>query len=241
MENVQNNETKKYFTNYLLKKGKVYRRLDGGHSAWAVPKSARFQICRLCHDDAGHLALEKTLLRIRENYWFADMSAFVRKYVNACLNCAYYKRNAGKKQGKLHPIEKTPIPFHTIHIDHVEPFESSNKKNKYILVIVDAFTKFTIIEPVKDTKTKRAIKILLNVIHLFGVPHWIISDRGMAFTARSFTIFCSTYGFKHVLNAVATPRANGQCERYNRTIVASLAATVAERDHRTWDEFVKQI
>lgn len=161
--------------------------------------------------------------------------------MNACLNCAHYKRNAGKKQGKLHPIEKTPIPFHTIHIDHIGPFESSNKKNKYILVIVDAFTKFTIIEPVKDTKAKRAIKILLNVIHLFGVPHRIISDRGTAFTARSFTIFCSTYGIKHVLNAAATPRANGQCERYNRTIVASLAATVAGRDHRTWDEFVKQI
>lgn len=169
------------------------------------------------------------------------MNAFVRKYVNACLNCLYYKRTGGQKQGKLHSIEKTPIPFHTLHVDHVGPFERSRKGNRYLLVIVDGFTKFTMIEPVKDTKAKRAAKILLDVVHLFGVPHRVITDRGTAFTAQSFKIFCSTYGIRHVLNAVATPRANGQCERYNRTIVASLAAMTAGNEPERWDEKVKQI
>lgn len=84
-----------------------------------MPRDVRWQVCRFCHDNAGHSGVENTLKRIATNYWFAGMRRFVKKYVSACLNCAYYKHNAGKKQGKLHPIEKVPIPFHTIHVDHV--------------------------------------------------------------------------------------------------------------------------
>lgn len=133
------------------------------------------------------------------------------------------------------------MPFHTIHIDHVGPFETSKKKNKYLLVIVDTFTKFTIIESVRDTKAKQAVKVLLNGIHLFGAPSRIVSDRGTAFTARSFQMFRSTYGIRHTLNAVTKPRANGQCKRYIRTIVAPLATTAAGWESEKWDEVVKQI
>ncbi|CAH1995384.1 unnamed protein product [Acanthoscelides obtectus] len=54
-------------------------------------------------------------------------------------------------------------------------------------------------------------------------------------------MFCDTYGIRHVLNAVATPRANGQCERYNKTIVSALSTTAAGKDERDWDRYVKQI
>ena len=122
-----------------------------------------------------------------------------------------------------------------------DPSRSVHGKISTCSSLWTAFTKFTIIEPVRDTKAKRAVKILLNVVHLFGVPSRIISDRGTAFTARTFKIFGTTYGIRHVLNAVATPRANGQCERYNRTIVASLATTVAGMESNVWDNYVKQV
>lgn len=107
--------------------------------------------------------------------------------------------------------------------------------------MVDAFTKFTVIEAVKSQKAQYVVKILTNLIHLFGVPTRIISDRGSAFTSQSFKMFCRTYGVKQVLNAVATPRANGQCERYNKTIVQALATRLAGRDPRNWDLAVKQV
>jgi len=234
-------ETKHYFDDYLIRDGKLYRRLDGDNKAWVVPRDARMQICRLCHDDAGHLGIEKTLERIRRNYWFAGMKRFVTKYVHACLHCAYYKRTAGKKQCKLNIVEKVPVPFHTVHIDHVGPFETSRKHNRFLVVIVDAFTKFVIIEAVKSQKACYVTRIITDLMYLFGVPTRIISDRGTAFTSQAFRTFCSTHGIKQVLNAVATPRANGQCERYNRTIVQALATTTAGWDPRDWDLAVKQV
>lgn len=46
---------------------------------------------------------------------------------------------------------------------------------------------------------------------------------------------------RHVLNAVATPRANGQCERFNRTILSSLAAMTGGVEDDIGDTFVKTI
>lgn len=165
----------------------------------------------------------------------------MRKYVASCLNCLYYKQSSGKRQGMLHSIEKVALPFHTLHIDHLGPFETSKKRNKYLLVLVDGFTKFLLIEPVKDTSTKYVTKVLLDIIYLFGVPTRIISDRGTAFTSVKFQKFCENHGIKHVLNAVATPRANGQCERYNRTILSALRTTAAGCSEDQWDTFVKPV
>ncbi|KAJ8976490.1 hypothetical protein NQ317_008465 [Molorchus minor] len=69
----------------------------------------------------------------------------------------------------------------------------------------------------------------------------VITDRGTAFTSHSFRTFCLENGIKHILNAVATPRANGQCERYNRTILASLSALNGGLDDDTWDIHVKTV
>jgi len=52
-----------------------------------------------------------------------------------------------KRLCKLNSIDKIPILFHTFHVDHVGPFETSRKRNKFLLVM-DGFTKCTIIQRV---------------------------------------------------------------------------------------------
>lgn len=152
------------------------------------------------------------------------------------------KSKSGAKQGYLHPIPKPQIPFNTIHIDHLGPFVKSKKKNTQLFVLVDGFTKFVFLEPVKSTRVKYVIKALENFMFTFGVPSRIISDRGACFTSHSMKEFCKEYGIKHIQNAVATPRANGQCERYNHTILNSLRCLSAnDPDETLWDSHVKII
>lgn len=234
-------ETRQYFSLYKLKGDIVYRKVEDGSLKWLVPNFNRFQICKLCHDDIGHFGVDKTLSKIRENYYFPKMRKFVTKYVNSCLNCLYYKAPSGKKPGQLHPIEKVAVPFHTLHLDHVGPFVRSRRHYSQILVIVDGFTKFSILEAVKNTKTRYVVKTLTQLIDIFGVPARIITDRGTSFTSHAFKTFCQEYGIKHIMNAVATPRANGQCERYNRTILGSLAALNGGMEDDAWDSHVKTV
>lgn len=118
----------------------------------------------------------------------------------------------------------------------------SKKKNCYLLVIVDGFTKFVFLEPVKSTKVKYVVKTLESFMCIFGSPARIISDRGSAFTSKTMFKFCNENGIKHILNAVATPRANGQCERFNGTILECLKClSVNDKDESYWDSHVKTI
>lgn len=229
--------------NYLIKDNKLYRYLDGDKDniRWVVPKGARWQLCRINHDEIGHFGAEKTLERIRKSYWFSKMSRFVKKYVNACIECAYAKKSNSSKEGYLHPIEKVEVPFHTLHIDHLGPFVRSKRGNAYLLVIVDGFTKYVFAKPVRNTKTQSAIKILEDIFYTFRVPDRIISDRGTCFTSHAFKRFCLDKGIRHVLNAVASPRSNGQVERYNRTILNSLTAQNLNCNEKEWDDAVGKV
>lgn len=226
--------------NFVVKRDRVYRNTDEG-LRWVVPKGCRWQILQKNHDDIGHFGFEKTFERIKQHYWFARMRKFVKKYVNACLECAHNKLPAGKKQGYMHPITKVSTPFHTIHIDHVGPFVTSKKKNTHILVIIDAYSKFIVLKAVRNTKSKTSISVLQEYYGIFGLPNRLISDRGSSFTSAKFKSFMNDIGVKHILNAVASPRANGQVERYNRTILDSLAAQNHGNDERLWDEKLLQV
>jgi len=85
----------------------------------------------------------------------------VTKYVKACLNCAYYKYTMGKRPIQLNNIDKASIPFHTVHLDHVGSFKTNQKYNKFLLVMIDTFTEFVIIEPVKSQKASQVIRFLI--------------------------------------------------------------------------------
>lgn len=226
--------------NYKLKNNRVYR-IEGDEIKWLVPKGVRWQVLKMNHDDVGHCGYDKTLQRIRKNYWFPKIRKFVKKYVTSCLECAHHKAPGGKREGGLHPIDKPSVPFHTLHADHLGPFIKSKKGNCYVLVLVDGFTKYVIVKPVRDTKSATTIKVLKDHVSCFGVPTRLITDKGTSFTSGAFKEFTTSYGIKHIINAVATPRANGQVERFNRTILEALSTSTHGKDEKCWDEQVPHI
>lgn len=109
----------------------------------------------------------------------------------------------------------------------------------HLIVLIDAFTKYVLIKAVKSTKTRYVTNFLEMVFKNYGLPTRIIADRGTAFTSTNFQTFCKNYNIQLILNAVATPRANGQVERLNRTILSALMTTTSKED--TWDKSIDQV
>lgn len=108
------------------------------------------------------------------------------------------------------------------------------------MVIVDAFTKYVNLKATRDTSSRFVVSALKNISEHFGLPKRIISDRGSAFTSKSFRTFCEENDISHVLNATATPRGNGQVKRYNRTILHSLK-TLCDNDPSKWEDHLRSI
>lgn len=135
-------------------------KLISGEIKLVVPKDIRWKVVRYQHDDNGHPGPKRTLESISKKCWFTKIKQFVLKYVNSCTSCQYAKTPTGRNRGNLFPIEIIEKPFHTLHLDHLGSFCKSPNGNNYWLVIVDAFTKFTWTEAVKNTRTKSVIDCL---------------------------------------------------------------------------------
>ncbi|KAJ8915909.1 hypothetical protein NQ315_015524 [Exocentrus adspersus] len=132
-------------------------------------------------------------------------------------------------------------PFDVVHIDHLGPFVTSSRKNKYILVIIDNLTKFVRLEATRDTKADGVVKKLEDFVLDFGALTKIISDRATCFTSQKFEAFCRKHGIKHVLNSPRHAQANGQVEIVNRTIIPVLQAAIEDPEKKDWDKNLKKI
>jgi len=89
-----------------------------------VPKSMRSEVLKPCHDDVGHVGVEKVRELVMRSYCFLNMKQTIRDYVKNCLKYMTYSKNAGKSEGILHPIPKGDVPFDTIH-HHYGPLEKT--------------------------------------------------------------------------------------------------------------------
>jgi len=73
-----------------------------------VPQNSDLQrrIVSLCHNMkvAGHPRCWKTLELVSRNYWWPQMSRYIRKYVSTCDLCLRMKLIRQAPVGKLHPL-----------------------------------------------------------------------------------------------------------------------------------------
>lgn len=218
--------------NYVAKEGVLYRKTLAGER-FVIPKLAKYGLLQKLHDQIGHPGFDRCEASIKAQFWFPKMTRFIRKYINSCLQCAFGKGNYGRLEGELHPIEKAAVPMHTLHADHLGPFVKTRNRNTYVLVVIDSFTKFVFAKAAKNCSSLETIKLLKEIFTQFGYPVRVITDRGKAFTSRYFKQFGEEMQFKHVMNAIASPRSNGQVERVNRTLLDGLN-TMSESEC-TWD------
>ncbi|GFV09210.1 pro-Pol polyprotein [Trichonephila clavipes] len=93
-------------------------------------------------------------------------------------------------------------------------YPPQTKSYQHIFTVVDAFTKFTWLYPVKSVSAESAPEKLKQQQKTFGNPIRIISDdRGSAFTSKLFNDYCDEENIQYVQIATGVPRGNGQVER----------------------------
>ena len=86
-------------------------------------------------------------------------------------------------------------PAEHLCIDIVGPFPETLEGNKYGIVVMDWFTKFVQIYPMKNREAETVARIVMdNYIAQFGVPREIHTDQGTQFESQLFQELCSLLG-----------------------------------------------
>lgn len=134
-------------------------------------------------------------------------------------------------------IPKGNVPFSVIHIDHLGPIDKSLPK-RYVLVVIDAFTKFVKLYGTKTTSSKETVNCLLQYFQNYSRPQIIVSDRGTCFTSREFQDFMEKNHIKHMKVATGSPQANGQVERVNRVLIPLLSKLSDDSVGKSWYKYL---
>ena len=122
-----------------------------------------------------------------------------------------------------------------IAIDILGPLPEIPRKNKFILVISDYFTKWTEMYPVPNQEaTTVAEKLVSEFICRFGVPRQLHSDQGTNFASTVFAEVCRLLDIEKTRTTPLHPQSDGQVERFNRTLVEMLRGKI-QQDQTDWN------
>ncbi|XP_017474117.1 PREDICTED: LOW QUALITY PROTEIN: uncharacterized protein LOC108364783 [Rhagoletis zephyria] len=227
---------------YELRKGILFRKVQRNNRTLClpvVPRVFKWSVINQVHESIMHLGKKKTLDKVYQYYWFDNMNKYVRKFVDNCITCKSVKGSSGKKQAELHPIPKINVPWHTVHVDITGKLSGKSDLKEYVIVQIDAFTKYVYLFHTLKLDTESCMKALKSSISLFGVPNRIIADQGRCFTSSKFSEFCSSQNIKLHLIATGASRANGQVERVMSTLKNLL--TAVESSNRSWQDALGEV
>ena len=122
----------------------------------------------------------------------------------------------------MNPVS-SPWPFAQWGLDILGPFPQASGNRRFVLVVVDYFTKWAEVETlanIQDVDVKKFV--WKNIVTRFGVTDSLISDNGLQFNSRAFREFCSDLGIKNRYSTPVYPQSNGQAEATNKAIVNGL-------------------
>lgn len=186
-----------------------------------APLNLRHNIMTLAHDNpaAGHMGPAKTLYNIAKQWFWISMASDVKAYCRQCHECAKVNPAPNKQPNPLGPM---PIPerlFERVHIDLLQ-LPKTKTGYKYMLVMVDSFSKWIEVAPLPDKTADGVAKAFVDEwICRHGVPDSIFSDHGSEFDNALFKEIQNLLKFEHHFSTAGHPASNGQVERVNRNVI----------------------
>ena len=225
------------FYDRILAKDKIY--LDRGRLRVrvdesvrvVVPRGMRFQIFALAHSHpmAGHPGERRTWARISETYtWFRSKRDVVIM-VKGCLVCAKHNTRRVGSQASKKTVPVEGIPLSQWAMDVLGPLPKSGDGNQYILVVTDLLTKWVELFAMPDQKAQTVVECLISVINRYSIPASILSDNGSNFKSNLVKKLFETLQVKPIYTSPYHPESDGQCERFNSTLVQTLRKLIEER------------
>ena len=124
--------------------------------------------------------------------------------------------------------------------DFTGPFTTSSNGNKYVLIFVDHFTKWTEVFATKDMKTTTLASCFMEFVYRHGAPSQLLTDQGRDYEAELFQQLLELLDVSKLRTSPYHPECDGLSERFNRTLIAMLRC-FASQNSTNWDQLLHQL
>ena len=183
---VKSTSTRKLFYQFdrlVLKKGVLHRLYiieDMEYHQLILLQRLQGRVLRLIHNDMGHQGLERTLELLRERVYWPSMAGNTSQWVPHCMRCQVAQGTYNSPKPKIGQLESNnPLDLLCLDFTKVDP-SKTGKEN--VLVMTDAFSKFSVAVITSNQKALMVAKILVDRwFHVYGIPSRIHSNQGKSF------------------------------------------------------------
>ena len=200
-----------------------------------VPCSSREEV----HDHltGGYLGTTKTIEKVKKRFYWYKYKEFIENWVKKCPKCQ------ARRLPKLRPRapmkqDRVGVPMERVYLDLLGPFPERRNKNKYVLPIVDQFTRWVELFPIRNVEAVTVAKVFVNeFVSRYRLSRQILTDHGAQFESLLFKEICELLDIDKKRSTSFHPQTNGIQERFNRTIEDMLSKFVST-NQRDWDEYL---
>ncbi|XP_058449428.1 uncharacterized protein K02A2.6-like [Malaya genurostris] len=189
-----------------------------------VPVKLRSRVLELGH--TGHPGCGKMKRRIRASLWWPGVDSEVEKFCKSCLECQAVGRNPVPEP--LHIRNLPSKPWSYLCADILGPLPCG----KSILVVIDYYSRYQVVEVVTKVTSSELIKRFRRIFTELGRPDVLATDNATYFSSTEFKDCFVDMGVKLTKTTPYWPRANGEVERQNRSLLKILR--ISNMKHTNW-------
>mgnify|MGYP003336092690 CR=1 FL=1 len=214
----------------------------------------KYKIIRKCHNtQVGHWKVQLTVNRVNkllqedpqyrdviDTYTPAEVRRDVTAVINKCPCCQ--KMDPICKQIATRPYTTSSWGiFDNIAMDTIMGLPQSKQGHTNLLVIIDTFSRYIELFPMKELTAEATTKHLLSWMNRYGRPFNVLTDNASQFKH----VFAATLQNLGIENSKIHPyshQENSIVERANREVLRHLRNCLF--DHRVlddWDEFTSDV
>ena len=198
----------------------------GGRVRPLVPVQFRRSVFDSLHG-LSHGGCRPTLKLITSKYVWPGMRKEIREWCRTCLPCQTAKvgRHTRTSPTVLPPADRR---FGSIHVDLVGPLPDSPDGHKYLLTIVDRFSRWPEAFPLKDMASTTCCRAFIHEwLPRFGIPDTVVTDRGSQFIGGAWKEMMDTLGITALSTTAYHPQCNGLVERMHRQLKGAIRARLS--------------
>ena len=189
------------------------------------------KLLQVHNDNVGHVGKLRTYRRLRMLEGFPwdnptkELQEKISAWVDGCMTCQKVWKIRGQQQGPNGAVIRQR-PFTEVSIDIVSVKTPDRDGHRYILNVLDGFSRFSELFPLKAGDAESVAECLFSVYNRYGQPMRIRADGAKAFHGAVITQLNKWLKVQNKCTLAYSPFQNGQNERRNQEIGRHLRAMV---------------
>lgn len=224
---------------YVIKDELLFKRCHEKSNIWKIyiPDQLLKEVITYYHENLGHVGIQRTYKYLDEFIYNKGLKSKIKKIVTCCEKCQLVKSTNFNNNGLSYPII-CKYNLHKVFCDVMGPLPISIRGLQYIFIMVDGFSKFVKLFPIRKAIASTLLCQVKKYIKEVGKPENLISDNAKQFVGKVWNEGLESLGIRPKAITVYHPQSN-LSERYFKEVGIILRMYLLNKPHVQWHKYVE--